>query len=174
MRKQHPEHLEAPFHRIEIIRKKEGWGERFLHTSLCLLIAVAACALNGCTAAVPYAISAAQIVTTGGSLTQPGGPMAQPDGASVASANAAASKARQEEALPYQLIAEKNTMKPCRYCATELTNTTRKLKASWPSCILKEKVFRRITARRLNGCGNPRKVDMPLLNICWPGSITWG
>jgi TPR repeat protein len=107
MRKQHPVHPETPFYHIEIMRKNDGWREHFLHTSLCLLIAVAVCALSGCTAAVPYAISAAQMVTSGNTLTQSGGASAQPNGSSDATAQAAEARAQQEEALPSQLIAEK-------------------------------------------------------------------
>ncbi len=70
--------------------------------TLCLLGAVVSLALGGCTAAVPYAISAAQMVTTGNALvqSQPANPTVQQSG------GAADSAASQERSLPYRLIAE--------------------------------------------------------------------
>jgi len=75
---------------------------------LCCLGAIATCSLNGCTAAVPYAISAAQIVASGGATEQYGNSPAQtPQTSQISQANRMDdSKERAAAARPYQLIAE--------------------------------------------------------------------
>ena len=80
---------------------KKAWVlAQFSSIMLGIFGGLAALALSGCTAAVPYAISAAQIASTGGSSAQPGA-------SSTTAASGADSMARQEAARPYQLIAEK-------------------------------------------------------------------
>lgn len=75
----------------------------------CCIGAIATCSLNGCTAAVPYAISAAQIVASGGATEQYGNSPAQTPQASQTSQTNRMddSKERAAAARPYQLIAEK-------------------------------------------------------------------
>jgi TPR repeat protein len=72
--------------------------KKLVRILLCLFGAMAICALNGCTAAVPYAISAAQLVSVSGALSEPSS-TAQP-ARPLATTNT-------EENRPYQLIAEK-------------------------------------------------------------------
>ena len=75
-----------------------GPKDSFGHALLCLLGALIASALSGCTAAVPYAISAAQLVSVSGALSEPGSTV-QP----ARPANAIDS----QENHPYRLVAEK-------------------------------------------------------------------
>lgn len=81
----------------------------FFPAIVCCIGAMATCSLNGCTAAVPYAISAAQIVASGGATEQHGNTPAQtPQPSQTSQAKRMDdSKERAEAARPYQLIAEK-------------------------------------------------------------------
>lgn len=71
---------------------------RFVPTILCLLGALIASALSGCTAAVPYAISAAQLVSVSGALSESGSTVQPTRPAAAIDSN---------ENHPYQLVAEK-------------------------------------------------------------------
>ncbi len=71
---------------------------RIAPISLCLLGALAWATLNGCTAAVPYAISAAKLVSDSGVLNESSSTV--PSTKPIATTNP-------DENLPYQLVAEK-------------------------------------------------------------------
>ncbi len=82
--------------------------DKFFPAILCILAVVCAGALSGCTTAVPYAISAAKIVTDGGLAAA--NHAATPTTAGQASASAAANSEIQEKKeaqRPYQLVEQK-------------------------------------------------------------------
>jgi len=83
---------------------------KLVRTSICLLGALAVAILNGCTAAVPYAISAAKIVTDSGTLSAPAS-TAQPAStiqpASAISPTPSLTTINPDENRPYELVAEK-------------------------------------------------------------------
>ena len=117
--------------RLNTKRTRGEVMKRFFPAIACCLGAVAACSLSGCTAAVPYAISAAQIVTGGTPTpTQYGGPLVQQGAFPPQTAQTDDSKERAEAAaLPYRLIAQKNTTKPFLCYETRPTRTMLKHKA---------------------------------------------
>jgi TPR repeat protein len=81
--------------------------KRFFPVILCCMSAAVSSSLSGCTAAVPYAISAAQVVAAGTSATQQySGPLPQQGVSPPQTVQADDSKERAEAALPYQLIKE--------------------------------------------------------------------
>ena len=82
--------------------------DKFFPAILCILAVVCAGTLSGCTTAVPYAISAAKMVTDGGLAAA--NHAAPPTTAAQTSANAAESielKEKQEAQRPYRLVEQK-------------------------------------------------------------------
>lgn len=80
--------------------------ERVSPITGCLFGVMAAFVLSGCTAAVPYAISAAQVITASPSQSQATGVSARPAGTATLAASVDVAAAQQEALRPYRLVAE--------------------------------------------------------------------